>query len=163
MSNDDHQYAVQRILDSDDFDGVARIGMAHRDWDGVVQVMTRDEEAGWWNGSFLPYLVFYRGDRPTFQKAHRLVRHAIQQDSMEVSAWLDPTLPFEPVDAPFLDIALDDPDSFEAIASLGIRWGKSYPHVIRCDGETDAICLRFYRDEADLPPDDFALDSLLPE
>jgi hypothetical protein len=57
---------VVQLTDSDGYEGVARYGLLHKDFDGVIEVDLANEN-GWWNNDTDPFLVFYKGQSPSMQ------------------------------------------------------------------------------------------------
>lgn len=156
QTKEQQNYLVRIVAESDDFDGVASYGIVHRDFDGVVQVLVHEEE-GWWEESYVPYLLFYRGDAPNRDAQERLVQKAIENDTYEYRSVDTSLLDMNNKKRPYEKVKLVDSNSFEEMARYGMVYGHSYRHASYLV-ETGEVILIFYNDEDDLPQQD--LDTL---
>lgn len=156
QTEENHNYLVRIVAESDDFDGVASYGIAHRDFNGVAQVLF-PEEGGWWEEAYVPYLLFYRGDAPDRADQERLVQDAIENDTYEYRSVDTSDLEVTDKKRPYEKVKLVDSNSFEEMARYGMVYGHSYRHASYLV-ETGEVILFFYNDENDLPQQD--LDAL---
>lgn len=157
MTQKREAYQVKIVAESDDYDGTAYDGIAHRDYDGVLQVLIEDS-VGWWDDNSIPYLLFYAGQRPSSTDALRIVQDARRSNGVLHAS--NPPSYFEMPDQPATEVALPNPCSFQQVAELGMRYGRYYRRVGYRFNETNSAVLVFYNDDADAP-DQFDLDALL--
>lgn len=87
------RYSVHVVGETDDFDGVSRIGMAYRNWSGAVHVLMDDGAAGWWDGHYTPYLVFSAAHAPRSRRLRQRYGRLSWMEEYRSATALSPSLP----------------------------------------------------------------------
>ncbi|KEO83563.1 hypothetical protein [Tumebacillus flagellatus] len=157
QTEEKQNYLIRIVAESDDFDGVASYGIAHRDFDGVVQVLVPEED-GWWEEAYVPYLLFYRGDTPDHATQELLVHEAIENDTYE---YCSPDTSFLEVNCekrPYEKVKLVDSNSFEEMARHGMIFGHFYRQASYWHEDDGQLFLLFCDSADDLPQ--FDLDDI---
>lgn len=147
--------SVWQLTESDDWDGTARIGMYHCEYLYVDIVLRYDLQGGWWEGDMIPYLVFHNRVEPVLGPLlEQWVDESLENETLRYAV---PVLTKREQrgeeKVPYVDVLVSGEDLVE-VAQAGMTNGWTFSEVTFVLGNDDPVCLRFYNDEDDLPPED---------